>query len=218
MELDEAVRRRRMVRSFADRPLPAGLADRLVLSTLRAPSAGNTRGTAWVLLEGPEETARYWLAATTSDWRASARRWPGLSRAPVVAVSLASPDAYLARYAEDDKAASGLGTAPSAASDRTGAAAGSTGTLWTVPYWFADAAFCVHTLLLEATAEGLGACFLGNFRGEDAVLDALGIPAGWRLFGAVVLGHPDGDDHPSPSLRRDAPAPASRVHHGRWQV
>jgi len=213
MELDETVRRRRMVRSFDDRPLPAGLAHRLVRSTLRAPSAGNTQGTAWVLLEGPEETARYWLAATTSDWRASARRWHGLSRAPVVAVSLASPGTYMARYAEGDKVASGLGMPGTEGTSMSAI----TGTRWAVPYWFADAAFCVHTLLLEATAEGLGACFLGNFRGEEGVLGALGVPAGWRLFGAVVLGYPDGHDHRSPSLTRSGPGVAARLHRGRWQ-
>lgn len=205
-----------MIRSFADRPLPAGLADRLVRSTLRAPSAGNTKGTAWVVLEGHEETAQYWLAATTGDWRARARRWPGLSRAPVVAVSLASPPAYLARYGEDDKAASGLGEPPGTTDDRARGATQRTGTRWTVPYWFADAAFCVHTLLLEAVAERLGACFLGNFRNEQPVLDALGVPAGWRLFGAVALGHPDDGDHRSVSLTRAGPAVATRVHHGRW--
>lgn len=206
-----------MVRSFSGRPLPAGLAGRLICATLRAPSAGNTRGTAWVLLEGPEETARYWFAATTSGWRATARRWPGLSRAPVVAVSLASPGAYLARYAEGDKAASGLGTPAAASNGPARGATASTGTSWAVPYWFADAAFCVHALLLGATAERLGACFLGNFRGEDAVLSALGVPAGWRVFGAVVLGYPDGNDHRSRSLTRDAPGPPARIHRGRWK-
>lgn len=216
MELEETVRRRRMIRSFDEQPLPTGLAERLLRTTLRAPSAGNTRGTAWVALQGAGETSRYWLAATTSTWRATARRWPGLSRAPVVAVSLASPGAYLARYAEDDKVASGLGATAPAASGRTQGARTSTGTSWRVPYWFADAAFCVHTLLLCATAEGLGACFLGNFRGEDAVLSALGVPSGWRLFGAVALGYPDGNDHRSPSLTREGPGPSERIHRGGW--
>lgn len=207
MELDVVIRRRRMVRSFADRPLPPGAADRMVRATLRAPSAGNTRGSAWVVLQGRPETDRYWLHATTDEWRARARRWPGLSRAPVVAVSVTSPSAYRDRYAEADKAASGLGAA--AGGDTTAAEP------WPIPYWFADAAFCVHTLLLQATAEGFGACFLGNFRGEESVLGALGVPAGWRLFGAVVLGYPDGADHRSPSLTR--PEPAGRIHNGHWQ-
>ena len=85
-----------------------------------------------------------------------------------------------------------------------------------VPYWFGDAAFSTMTLLLGATDAGLGRCFLGNFRGEVALLGALGVPAGWRLFGAVLVGHPDGQDHRSPSLDRPGPSAADRLHRGRW--
>jgi nitroreductase len=194
-----------MVRSFSERPVAAGVLDQLLRDALRAPTAGNTAGTAWVVLRGPAETSRYWDAATTNAWRTSSRRWPGLSRAPVVAVAVASPAAYLARYSEQDKAAAasdlGLGRAEDA---------------WPVPYWFADAAFGVMTLLLGATSEGLGACFLGNFRSERAVLDALGVPEGWRLFGAVLLGYPDGNDLRSASLDRPRPGVAERLHHGGW--
>ncbi|MGH9088306.1 MAG: nitroreductase family protein, partial [Acidimicrobiales bacterium] len=87
---------------------------------------------------------------------------------------------------------------------------------WPVPYWFGDAAFATMTLLLGATDEGLGACFLGSFRGEGPLLAALGVPEGWRLFGAVLIGHPDGADRPSASLDRPGPSAAERVHHGRW--
>lgn len=204
VELGEAVRRRHMVRSFVERPLPHEVVDRLVRATLAAPSAGNTRGTAWIVLEGAEETTRYWTAATTAPWRAGAWRWPGLSRAPVIAVSLASPWAYLSRYAEADKAPGGADLGLSESEDA-----------WAVPYWFADAAFGVMTLLLGATAEGLGACFLGNFRAETEVLSAFGVPSGWRLFGAVALGYPAGDDPASASLARPGPA-EDRVHYGRW--
>ncbi len=194
-----------MVRSFSTRPLPPGALDQLLAGALRAPSAGNTRGTAWVVLEGSAETSRYWSAATTAHWRAGSRRWPGLSRAPVVVLSLASPAAYVARYAEPDKLRSsqdlGLGTSDAR---------------WPVPYWFADAAFGVMTLLLGATSAGLGACFLGNFRAEGEVLRAIGAPAGWRLFGAVALGYPDGADPPSGSLRLHPPAGTMRLHYGHW--
>jgi nitroreductase len=190
-----------MVRSFDDRPLDDRVVDALVADALRAPSAGNTGGTAWLVLTEPAPRTAYWEQTTTDDWRRHSRRWPGLSRAPVVALSLASPSAYLARYAEGDKAGSGL--------EQTEAE-------WPVPYWFGDAAFATMSLLLRAADEGIGACFLGNFRGEAAVLAALGVPAGWRLFGSVLLGHPDGDDHRSPSLDRPRPSPAERVHRNRW--
>jgi nitroreductase len=71
-------------------------------------------------------------------------------------------------------------------------------------------------VLLGATAAGLGAAFLGVFRGEAELLDALGVPDGWRLFGAVLLGKPDGQDRPSPSLARSPGAGAGVVHRSRW--
>ncbi|HEX3947827.1 MAG TPA: nitroreductase family protein [Acidimicrobiales bacterium] len=228
MELTQAVRHRRMVRSFSDRPVDPSLVDRLLDDALRAPSAGHTRGTAWLLLDQPEQTAAYWAETTTEEWRSRSRRWPGLSRAPVVALSLASPQAYLDRYAEPDKAGSGLGRPPDGADMDPGRAAEGAGSglgrsagegpgnAWPVPYWFGDAAFATMTVLLRATDAGLGACFLGNFRGEAALLEAFGVPDIWRLFGSVLLGHPDGNDHHSVSLDRPGPTAGERVHRGRW--
>ncbi len=201
MQLHDAIRRRAMVRSFSAEPVDPALVDRLLDAALRSPTAGNTGGTAWVVLEGPEQTAVYWDAATDEGWRNVARRWEGLRRAPVVLLAYTSPAAYVARYAEADKAAAGLGTREAA---------------WPVPYWYGDAAFGVMTLLLGAVDAGLGACMLGVFRGEAELAGSLGVPVGWRQFGAVVLGHPDGLDHRSPSLDRPRPTRAARVHRGAW--
>jgi nitroreductase len=71
-------------------------------------------------------------------------------------------------------------------------------------------------VLLGAVDRGWGACFLGNFRNEDAVLSRYGVPDGWRLFGTVLLGHPDGRDHPSASLTRPGPDVVERVHRASW--
>jgi len=182
MELHEAIRRRAMARSFADEPIEPEVLERILLDALRSPTAGNTAGTAWVVLEGHEQTSAYFDATTDTAWRAS-------------------PDAYVARYAEADKAASGLGAAP----DR-----------WPVPYWFGDAAFGVMAVLLGAVDAGLGACVLGAFRGEEQLARRLGVPAGWRLFCAVALGHPDGRDRRSASLDRPVAPQAERLHRGRW--
>jgi nitroreductase len=200
VEVTEAIRRRHMVRSFSDRPIEPGLLEALVDLAQRGPSAGNTRGTAWVVLRG-DETDRYWSHATTEEWQGRSRRWPGLSRAPVVALSLCSPDAYVDRYGEEDKRSSGLG--PDGGTKA-----------WPVPYWFGDAAFATMLLLLSVTDAGLAGAFLGAFRGESELLANLGIPDTWRLFGAVLIGHPDDQDRPSASLARDRQTP--QVHWGRW--
>jgi nitroreductase len=191
-----------MVRSFSTRPVDPAEVDRILLAALRAPTAGNTQGTAWVVLEGPDQTAVYFDATTDERWRNHYKEWAGgLMRAPVVLLAYSSPGAYVARYAEEDKAAAGLG-------DRVGA--------WPVPYWFGDAAFGVMTVLLGAVDSGLGACILGTFRGEAELATRLGVAEGWRLFCAVLLGHPDGHDHRSASLDRAGPDPAERIHRGHW--
>jgi nitroreductase len=207
VEFSEVVRRRAMVRSFDSAPLPVGVVDQIVAAALRAPSAGNTGGTAWVVLSGPAETALYWDSATDEAWRSGtgSSRFPGLRRAPVVLLAYSSASAYVARYAEPDKS-------PSSAQLGLGDSAES----WPVPYWTGDAAFGVMSALLAAVDAGVGACVLGNFRGELALASSLGVPDEWRLFCAVLLGRSDGADHASPSLSRPGPALSDRVHRGRW--
>jgi nitroreductase len=191
-----------MVRSFSAEPVDPAVVDAILLAALRSPTAGNAGGTAWVVLEGPEQTAGYFDATTDEPWRARNRdRMEGLARAPVVLLAYTSPEAYVSRYAEADKTASGLGAGAEQ---------------WPVPYWYGDAAFSVMAVLLGAVDAGLGACILGTFRGEPALATRLGVPTGWRLFCAVALGRPDGHDRLSASLDRPQPDPAARVHRARW--
>ncbi len=195
MELHEAITKRRMVRSFDPEPLAPGVLDRILLDALRSPTAGNTRGVAWVALEGPAQTSLYWDSTTDEEWRSTFSSWSsGLQRAPVVLLAYTSASAYVARYAEEDKAASGLGRHSEA---------------WSVPYWYGDAAFAVMTVLLGAVDQGLGACVLGNFRGEEELAARLAVPPDWRLFCAVPLGRADVEDHRSGSLDRPGPTRAN---------
>jgi nitroreductase len=198
MELHDAIRRRRMVRSFEDRPVAPEVVDTVLAHAVRAPSAGFSQGWAFVVLEGPDQTEVFWRTTTTPDWRASTRR-AGLMRAPVVVLPLAHRRAYLDRYAEPDKEGTGL--------DRAEA--------WPVPYWLIDTAFATMLTLLSATDAGLGAAFVGIFRGEAELLATLGVPEGYRPIGAVAMGYP-APDIPSPSLARGRRPTAEVVHRGRW--
>ncbi len=192
-----------MVRSFSTDPVDPAALERILAGALRSPTAGNTQGTAWVVLAGPDETALYFDATTDETWRTENKdRAEGLARAPVVLLAYSSPEAYVARYGERDKARSGLGDGQAA---------------WPVPYWIGDAAFGVMAVLLGAVDAGLGACVQGAFRGEAELAARLGVPQGWRLFCAVLLGHPDGRDHRSASLDRSGPGRAERIHRGRWR-
>jgi nitroreductase len=199
MELTDAVRRRRMTRNFSGRPLDPAVVDRLVEAALRAPSAGNTQGREFVVLEGPDQTARFWEATTDQAWRSGSGRHAGLSRAPVVVLPFADPDAYLARYREPDKVREDGEEVD-----------------WVVPYWYVDAAFSTMTLLLGATEAGIGAAFLGNFRGEAKLHTALGVPPRFRWLGAVLLGEAAEPDPPSSSARRPRRTVPESVHRGAW--
>lgn len=200
MELDEALRRRRMVRSFSSRPVDEAVLDRVLDASRRAPSAGNSQGLDLVVLVG-DETARYWDVTLPAE-RRSSFRWPGLLRAPVLVVAVTDPQAYVARYAEGDKAATGLGTGADA---------------WPVPYWFVDAGAAVENLLLAVVAAGLGACLFGPFGHEEAVREALGVPAGRRLVATIAVGHPDGgEDGPGRSADRARRPLDDVVHRGGW--
>jgi len=188
-----------MTRNFSGEALDRTEVDALLGLALRAPSAGNTQGREFLVLEGVEETARYWAATTDAAWRGRSRRYEGLSRAPVVVLAFSDPDAYVARYGEPDKVRADGATVE-----------------WVVPYWHVDAAFAVQTLLLAAADRGIGAAFLGNFRGEQTLKRALGVPPERCWLGAVLLGAPAVPDPPSSSAARPRRTVDDAVHRGRW--
>jgi nitroreductase len=189
-----------MVRAFTPEPLAPGVVDELVDLARRAPSAGHSQGWAFVALEGPG-TARYWDVALPGERRAGFR-WPGLVGAPALIVVLVRPDTWVERYAEPDKAATGLGAGADA---------------WPVPYWWVDAGMAVEHLLLGAVERDLGACFFGLFDQEPAVLDALGVPDGWRAVGTVALGVPAAvPEEPGRSVARGRHEVADVLHRGGW--
>jgi nitroreductase len=161
-----------MTRAYRPDPLPNGLLDDLVDLAARAPSAGKTQGWRLVVLEGAD-TQRFWDATLPAERRATFR-WQGLLDAPVIALPFADPQAYLDRYAEPDKAATGLGSGTDA---------------WPTPYWTVDAAMAVMTFLLAAEDAGLGALFFGVFRGEAELRRALSVPDRLELLGAIALGY-----------------------------
>ena len=107
LELDAVVARRRMCRSFLERPVDPEALERALALATRAPSAGNTQGWAFVILEG-DETAAFWQHEAESSWLAHPSH-PGLLNAPVIVLPLASRQSYVDRYSEADKATVGPG-------------------------------------------------------------------------------------------------------------
>ncbi len=200
MELTDTLRRRRMVRNFLADPLPAAEVTTLLDLARRAPSAGNTQATEFLVLTGAD-TEQYWNT-TLPPARRTTFRWQGLLAAPVLVVVATRPDAYVARYAEPDKQTgrSGLG-------DRAEA--------WPQPFWWIDAGAVAQNILLLAVDRGWGACLFGVFDKEDAVRKTFGIPSDRRLVAVIALGH-RADDEPGRSAGRPRPELDEVVSWGRW--
>lgn len=199
MELSEVLRRRRMCRNFTDRPVPAEVLDRMLDRARRAPSAGNTQGWSFLVLDSPDAVNQFWQVDTDSVWLENPTL-PGLVRAPVIVIPFYNVGHYLDRYAEPDKIAHGLTTEDA----------------WPAPFWVVDVSFATMILLLSAVEEGLGALFFG-VRGEpQRVRDAFGIPEGWSAIGAVALGWPADDWGPAGSAARGRRELSEVVHRGKW--
>jgi nitroreductase len=198
MEFAELVHSRRMVRAFETRPVDPEVLDRVLDAARRAPSAGNSQGWVFVVLEG-DDTRKFWDVTLPAERRESFR-WQHLLDAPVVILPLASREAYLTRYSEPDKISTGLADP----------------TRWPVPYWQIDTAFATMLLLLAVEDEGLGALFFGVFRNGEKLLAELDVPGGFELIGAVALGHPRPDE-PGRSGERPRRSLEEIVHRGGWQ-
>ena len=186
-----------MTRDFLSEPIPTDVISEMLELARRAPSAGNSQGTEFVVLEG-RRVAELWDLTLPAEKR-EVFAWPGLLRAPVVVVPVANTERYLARYSESDKAQTDLGK------DLNN---------WAVPYWYVDCAFATQNLLLLATNRGLGALFFGFFERTQAVSEFLGLPERVYPLGAVALGWQGSGDRPSQSAK--LPRRHQVVHWNRW--
>ena len=196
MEFGTVVRRRKMVRTFLDRPVDPDALRRILERGQRAPSAGYTQGFEFLVLEGPEQTGRFW-EVTSGDQPVLEGVWA----APVLIVPLASKQAYLDRYAEEDKGWT----------DRDESR-------WPTPFWYIDAAFASMLMLLSAVDEGIGALFFGLFPPTlPAFKAAFAIPDAWEPIGVIAIGHPAPTDPVRSSAHTRSRKPLSEiVHRGGW--
>jgi len=190
-----------MTRSFVpDHPVDPALLDSMVDLASRSPSAGKTQGWHLVVREG-DDTRRFWDVTLPAERRTSFA-WPGLLSAPVIALPLADPQAYVERYAESDKAGTGWGVGAE---------------VWPAPYWTIDSSMAVMTLLLAAEEVGLGALFFAVSRNEALLREGLGIPDRLQLLGAIALGWPDPEaTRAGRSAHRSRHGPEQIIHRGRW--
>jgi len=197
VEFQDVVRRRRMVRRYADQALPDGLADDLAAVALRAPSAGFTQGVSLLVLESAAERDRFWTAVEPEG---PATAWArSLRTAPLLILLWTNQTAYVDRYAEPDKGWT----------DRDESH-------WTAPYWYIDTGMAALLMLQTVVDEGLGACLFGPPAEKVGRLKKeFGVPDGFDPIGVISIGY-RAPDKRSPSLKRGRRGTTEVVHRGHW--
>ena len=196
-----------MVRSYdPDRPVDPAAVDRMLANAVRAPSAGFSQGWGFLVLDTPDDVARFWAANTHPvDPDVEPDTWlRGMRTAPVVVVPLSCKEVYLDRYAQDDKGWT----------DRDESR-------WPVPYWDIDTGMAALLILQTAVDEGLGACFFGvPPHATDRFREAFGVPTAYTPIGAITVGYKPSD--PSDTGAAGSPTRRARrgvdevVHRSRW--
>jgi nitroreductase len=199
VEFREVVRRRRMIRRFEQRPIPADVLDGILDIARRGPSAGFSQGLEFLVLDTPETVAAFWEITRDPEFG-----WDleDVAVGPT-AIVLPLPDAsrYVERYSQPDKIAFGMDEAER----------------WQVPFWDVDAAMAAMLVLLAAVDEGLGGWFFGITHGERELLDRFGVPESLRPIGIIGLGYRAADETPTGSWTKRRRRPLEeQIHRNGW--
>lgn len=191
MELQDAIRTRRMVRTFdTGRPVPDEALDRILRNGTRAPSAGFSQGQAWLVLRDAD-LEKFWQFGSDAVFDT-------VRTAPLVIVPFSCKRAYLDRYAEADKGWT----------DRDESR-------WPVPFWHIDTGMAAMLQLLTAVDEGLGALYFGIIPEKvQPFKDAFGVPDDYEPIGALAIGY-DAETEKRDLRARRKPV-ESMVHYGTW--
>ncbi len=183
MEFADVIRRRRMVRRFADEPVDRAVLDRIAAAAKRAPSAGFSQGQRLVIVTDPAMRRRLGVACGEDEYAdLGLGRW--VSECAAQFVPCVSEEIYHERYRQPDKVDEGGEEEP-----------------WPVPYWWMDIGATALLIHLAAIDEGLGAGFAGPYGIDGAIERELGVPPDFVAVGVIPVGR-SLDDVRSPSLAR----------------
>lgn len=177
-ELVTLFRWRRDVRRFRRDPLPAGLLATLLDIASLAPSVGLSEPWHFVTVDDPARRAAVRACFEACNAEALAAQ-PSERKHTYAHLKLAGLDeapVHLAVFAEPDpEQGHGLGRV-------------------TMPETLAySAVMAVHTLWLAARAAGVGLGWVSILNPAD-VIEALDVPAHWRLVGYLCIGYPQMED------------------------
>ncbi|MBS7657312.1 nitroreductase family protein [Candidatus Bathyarchaeota archaeon] len=148
MEVFEAIKTRRSIRSYKNIPVEKEKLLKVLEAARLAPSAVNFQPWTFIVVTDPVVKQKL-KASYQSDWFTSA---------PVIIIACAHPNKAWKKFDGEE-------------------------------YWKVDVAIAMQNLILAAWEEGLGTCWIGAFK-EDEAKRVLGIPSDVRIVAMTPLGYP----------------------------
>ena len=170
MELFEAIRTRRSIRKYMDKPVEEEKLREVLESVRMAPSWANYQ--CWRLVVVKDKAMKEQISALSyvesyfapKGYKANPAM-KALAEAPVVIVLCAEP--------------------------------AQSGVIWGQTYYLVDVGLAAQTMMLAARGMGLGTVFVGVYD-EEKLKNVLGIPATIRIVGLFPLGYPVEDKKAGP--------------------
>ncbi len=166
----DLARKRRMCRSYWDRPVPKAVVQRILEAARKTPSAGHAQGIRFAVTVDSEKRLSIAKAFGENNYLERGFQ-PWLSVAPVHIIAAVCEESYRQRYSESDK---------TVGPDQ-----------WPIPYAIMDGGQALMCLYLAAQECGLSCGYLGPHSGPDLVA-MFGLPEDWRFLGLVTLGYAKG--------------------------
>ncbi len=174
-QLDHFLRARRSIRNYKDQSVDREILTSLLETASFAPSGHNSQPVHWLVIESRDEIRR--LAALVIDWVRQT-----IEKEPEIAQPLHFDRVAAAWERGRDRVLRGAPNLVVAHADASLRAAQ------------AACIIAVAHLELAAVARGLGVCWAGYFNAAansyGPLMDALALPAGHQVFGALMMGHP----------------------------
>jgi nitroreductase len=173
MELFEAIKTRRSVRTYQDKPVEDEKLQAVLDAVRLAPSWANMQ--CWRMVVVKDRSTRekigdlsYVESYFSPKGYKSNPSKKALAAAPVVIVFCADP--------------------------------AQSGVLWDQNYYLVDAGIAAQNLMLAARSLGLGTVFVGVYD-EEKIKELLNIPALIRIIGLLPLGYPAGENKDGPKRK-----------------
>lgn len=161
MDLLEAIKTRRSIRRFSDKPVSQEDIETILDLVRYSPSWANMQCWRFVVVRDKEKIKKISELSYVESflkpmgYKANPAT-KGIGEAPVVIIACAEPS--------------------------------KSGVIWNQPYYMTDMGIASQTLMLAVRGLGLGTVFVGIFE-EDAIRKLLDIPSDIRVVGIFPIGH-----------------------------